>query len=134
MTTLDEATRKRLTLFIGEEWNPNPVDVSTLDREPGYEGCYVSFLPLTNRTFILDADMLAVYGAIWKAGKWGGFELYAGEYWYTYHWQVQKKALSLNAWLLCLSNPAEIPDRMRMVAEWMERQEEAVLENLRRQL
>jgi len=124
MTQLDEATRKKLTEFIGECWHEGVIWIASA-RYYECHKCEKAFIARRddyNRTFTLDADMLAVYRAIQKADRWGGFALYAGEYWYTYHWQVQKKPLSLNSWLFCLSNPAEIPERMKMVAEFIEKE------------
>jgi len=145
MTQLDEATRKRLTLFIGEEWEPyritewpyysleygkeySPFPIEGVEPE-------VRFVYQKHRSFTTVPDMLAVYRAIQKEGRWEEFWKYACAHCNepiatpdeiasveikTLDDTLRKVYGRFTAWLFCLSNQAEIPERMKMVAEWME--------------
>ena len=154
MNALTDELRKRLTLFIGEcyhEWSGGVIVGGKSGSEIISSSNFVcsgkckKIITLNefyfhgglppNRTFTTDADMLAVYRAIQKAGRWDVFWRYActqcDEEVATEAEIAAVEIKTLDAtlrrvygrfteWLFCLSNPAEIPDRMRMVGEWLD--------------
>lgn len=69
-----------------------------------------------NRTFTTWQDLGDVKEALVKMGKWEEF------YWFT--GPALEGTSNKTAWLLCLVNPAEIGERMAMVAEWWEGKKE----------
>jgi hypothetical protein len=69
-----------------------------------------------NRTFTAPTDLHAVYSAMVRRGEWREF------YW----WAISLDHVSCVeyegvAWLFCLNAPEQIPERLKMVVEWIGR-------------
>ena len=68
-----------------------------------------------NRTFATPADLHAVYSALMRKGEWEEF------YWWMIIENndvpfVENKSA---AWLFCLDHPEQIPERMKLAADWI---------------
>ncbi len=104
---MDDETRRYLTeKVLGECWHSN-IPTSSICCK-----CrdVVSVIP---RTFNNRDDMMDLYEAIEKAGKWDSFNQ-------GYSWDYRngaKREISHAAWLFCLSGEG-YEDRCQMVAEF----------------
>jgi len=66
--------------------------------------------------FTTHPDLIALYEAVERAGKWEELEGYLGK-----RWAVSDPDQGAAQWLFCLNHPEQIPERMKMVCEWIER-------------
>jgi len=103
---MDDETRRYLTeKVLGECFSPGLVSKPYNFEDNVY----------SNRTFDNRDDMMDLYQAIKKAGKWDDFD--------NYSWNYRKGVnpeISHAAWLFCLSGVG-YEDRCQMVAEfWRE--------------
>jgi len=123
---LTEQHRKVLTELLGEEWHEYTVGFRTGGLSKcscGRTGCSVlDFCQHERRAFTTDAEMQAVYRALFKKGMWDDFE---NSHYMEWDSMMPFNDLTRNiaqytAYLFSLSSPAEIEDRMVMVAEWWE--------------
>jgi len=109
---LTDETRKRLTEFLGECWHKYVwvIKEDKLSKFGCWEcaGCNHATQyherQKRNRSFTTEADLMALYRAIWKEGKWGEFENYAYQKSYGLG---NKSPLPFIAWLLCLDGDYE---------------------------
>ena len=122
---MDDETRQFLTeKVLGECWH-EPDSECALGREyNGGEmikqkclkcGCLLSTtyqIYEENRTFDNRDDMMDLYQAIEKAGKWDDFDNYSWNY-----RKGVKPEISHTTWLFCLSGEG-YEDRCKMVAEF----------------
>ncbi|MDD5095865.1 MAG: hypothetical protein PHV74_16055 [Dehalococcoidia bacterium] len=69
---------------------------------------------INRRTFTTRDDMMDLYGAVVKAGKWDEF----AQYCYEQHGEKGAPCWDDDAWLFCLSGEG-YEDRCQMVAEWI---------------
>lgn len=112
--------RKTLTLYLGECWH------SMVDKGP-YETtcnkCGMSFASIHYsdwdinkfyRTFTTPADLYAVYSKMVEKGEWEGF--------IERMWSIPPTGFidTFTAWLSCYGCPEQIPERMKMAAEFLE--------------
>ena len=65
------------------------------------------------RTFTTMPDLIALYEAIHGEGKWDDF------FWWIDERSPSPFEAEANAWLFCLNAPDQIPERCKMVAEWI---------------
>jgi hypothetical protein len=68
---------------------------------------------INNRPFTTQADVMALYVAIFKAGKWRDFGVFAYE-----KWDEESSSNWFDAWLFCLSGEG-YEERCKMVADFM---------------
>jgi len=121
---MNEQDQKLLTEKMGECWH-EPDSECALGREyNGGEmikqkclkcGCLLSTtyqIYEENRTFDNRDDMMDLYQAIEKAGKWDDFDNYSWNY-----RKGVKPEISHTTWLFCLSGEG-YEDRCKMVAEF----------------
>lgn len=118
--TLTYEQRKRLTEYLGECWHTfrSSNYLSFPDR---CLDCDAYITSSSRRTFTTDADMMALYRAIYKKGKWSKFIIYTEK---TYCFQLQLDSIrhnlhNFNAWLFCLDGK-DYEARCCLVAEWLE--------------
>jgi len=121
---LTDDDRKLLTEYIGECFHNPSIAKDSL----GYsfalcEKCGANRSGVTFRPFTTPADLHAVYSAMVEKGEWERFLNYCegkpGSYIYLDdygHIHIQPQTF---AWLFCLACPEQIPERMKMVAEWI---------------
>ena len=115
---MTDEQRKALTEYLGECWLwDEDLDDEGMCKKCGQ--CFESHR--LNRTFDNDTDMMALYRAIYKKGKWSKFIIYTEK---TYCFQLQLDSLrhnlhNFNAWLFCLDGK-DYEARCCLVAEWLE--------------
>jgi hypothetical protein len=68
-----------------------------------------------NRTFATDADMMALYRAIYKKDRWLDFKNFSMRSWHNYFGEFP----DLMSWLFCLKTE-KYEDRCFLVAQWLE--------------
>jgi hypothetical protein len=114
---MDNETRKRLTEYIGECWpeydNPSQqVYVGTI--------CIDKSL-IKRRTFTIPADLHTVYSKIVETGEWNSFISFAMSYGADISSDIGSFYYDTDsfAWLFCLNAPDQIPERMKMVGEFL---------------
>jgi len=118
---LTDEQRKVLTDLIGECWHELINDADFPMQCSCGKG--ISTHDHHNRPFTTHQDLVDVYGKLVEKGEWEGFV----------NWLVDNEILGDlddreyrllsaedSAWLHCLAHPEQIPERMRMVAEWRE--------------
>ena len=113
---MTDEQRKALTEYLGECWHTYDVSCPE-DSDP----CLICGSRKENRDFDNDADMMALYRAIYEKGKWSKFIIYAEK---TYCFQLQLDSLRHNlhnftAWLFCLDGK-DYESRCCLVAQWLE--------------
>jgi len=126
---LTDHQKRVLTELFGEcfhewEWIPGnglhckncPIDIY------GGNPTYTQVMPVpTNRSFTTDADMLAVYRALFKKGMWEEFCNYMMDlYVMDHNLDSIEDSILFTAWLFSLSNPSEIEEMMVRVCEFIE--------------
>ena len=139
---MDDEMRKLLMEYLGEEWGPYEVkewQYITSDGAREFSAFPVEGGKLTYRqvhvkrlTFDTPADLHAILSAIVENGKWEDFCDYAfskspagqSRYNAMEHAPINAPRLYLYdtkyiAWLFCLNAPAEIPERLKLVGEWL---------------
>ena len=134
---LTDDDRKVLTVYIGERWHeivaeqPYEIDgvgVGSLFRCSCGQSFHapINLHTMINLTFTTPADLHAVYSKMVEKGEWSKFRRYA-EYQYGLipflepitEDEEANFDIDLEAWLFCLACPEQIPERMKMVAEWI---------------
>ena len=107
---LTDDDRKLLPEYLGECWHE-----SFADECNQCKNCSVWKKRFTewNRTFTTMPDLIALYEAIHGEGKWDDF------FWWIGERSPSPFEAKANAWLFCLNAPDQIPERCKMVAEWM---------------
>lgn len=118
---MDDKTRQRLTEeIIGEEWHGLTGKLSP-DGKWGMCACgRYCVVPKNHqtRTFTTEADMMTLYRAIQKMGKWGSFYLYSLQR-FTEREDAKIDPCGMMSWLFCL-NGEGYEERCQMVADWWE--------------
>lgn len=120
---MNDERRKRLTEYLGECWSPDRVcpacyafHQSAYRRKDVKEGCTCS-----NRSFTTDADMMAVYRAIYRDGKWEEFTTYSNEVWWVIdagsYAITEEEIANYTAYLFCLDGKG-YEERCKMVSEF----------------
>lgn len=105
---MNDADRKLLTEYLGERWRDKTVE-DVFEWEE-------------NRDFTTRNDMMDLYEAIAKKGKWWEFVDYAGnqdtEHSVTEFETTFQIFASMASWLFCL-NGQGYEERCQMVADWI---------------
>ena len=131
---MDDETTERLMGYLGLAYHRVTDDV-TPNGEWRMCACGFAYIrpeSHVNLTFDTPADLHAILSAIVENGKWEDFCDYAfskspagqSRYNAMEHAPINAPRLYLYdtkyiAWLFCLNAPAEIPERLKLVGEWL---------------
>ena len=105
MTMTDEQKKLLTEEVLGECYHEGRMPINC-----GYRCIKCGDTYVVNRTFDNDADMMALYRAIYQKGKWKEFLNYISQ---TTHY------IPHAVWLFCLDNE-DYEDHCCLVAEWLE--------------
>jgi hypothetical protein len=120
---MDDADRKLLTEYLGECWHEPGDRVSKESPVIQCAKCKKYYHPMSGfHTFTTLTNMMDLYEAIVKKGKWWEFVDYAGnqdtEHSVTEFETTFQIFASIASWLFCL-NGQGYEERCQMVADWI---------------
>ncbi len=114
---MTDVQRKALKEYLGEPYATSEYTVAN-------NGDLVSVRTVIGEhSFTTDADMMALYRAIYKEKRWTEFFEYSNNIWWINYGRsydtVDEALADYNAWLFCLEGK-DYEDRCCLVAEWLE--------------
>ena len=115
---MNDENKKLLTEYLGECWHEMEPDLELNYGIYRCKKCLISSFAhkLYRRTFTTPADLHAIYSKMVEKGEWDAFDNWS--WWYR---KGAEPKVAHSVWLFCLNCPEQIPERMVMVAEWIER-------------
>jgi hypothetical protein len=132
---MNESDKKRLTKWLGEEWEDFKVTewpYYTLEGGREYsmfpiEGVepVVRFVPQKRRTFTEDADFFACFNRLVELGEWEDFSMYASKKWVKRHWanpDIRAVTARFTEWLNSRTESG-LYRLCVLVAEWLAQKE-----------
>ena len=127
---LSDEQRKRLTLYLEECWHEWLHIIP--EEDDGYydytecQKCHEKYSGPhrgSQRTFTTPADLHAVYSAMVTKEEWKSFIEFASEEWARPQGYVDMNVYDFTAWLSCYGCPEQIPEQMKLAADWIRERE-----------